>query len=211
MLLPSTPVRLSRGLPSLFILSFCFFSLFLIFNICMLTVLTHVNLSTRFPFCLISTPFHLPFFLLIATEGFGSSSTHQAPQTHTCSHKMSHSPNRERNYKVRINLWKMPVWTGPVDVDSSGQNKLNWNHLLYWCSAFNYPLMRQRQWDGLWDGNRESHCESNKKREDDGEEGGRTGGRDLGFCLVAITVQSGRNVCGTKWSVMGNRLLQLHI
>lgn len=25
--------------------------------------------------------------------------------------------------------------------------------------------------------------------------------------LVAITIQSRRNVCGTKWSVMGNRLL----
>lgn len=32
----------------------------------------------------------------------------------------------------------------------------------------------------------------------------------VAFFLAAITIQSGRNVCGTKWSVMGNRLLQLH-
>lgn len=34
--------------------------------------------------------------------------------------------------------------------------------------------------------------------------------RGLASFLVAITIQSGTNVCGTKWSVMGNRLLQLH-
>lgn len=35
--------------------------------------------------------------------------------------------------------------------------------------------------------------------------------RGLASFLVAITIQSGTNVCGTKWSVMGNRLLQLHV
>lgn len=33
----------------------------------------------------------------------------------------------------------------------------------------------------------------------------------VGFSLKVITIQSGRNVCGTKWSVMGIRQLQLHI
>lgn len=63
----------------------------------MLTVLTRVNLSTRFPFCLISTPFHLPFFLLIATEGFGSSSTHQGPSnTHMLTQNEPQSKQGEK-------------------------------------------------------------------------------------------------------------------
>lgn len=51
-----------------------------------------------------------------------------------------------------------------------------------------------------------------KGREDDDADRGRTKtGVGEGFCLVAITIQSRRNVCGTKWSVMGKRLQQLHI
>lgn len=57
---------------------------------------------------------------------------------------------------------------------------------------------------------RERHCKGEKGREDDDADGGRmkTGEVGAGFCLVAITIQSRRNVCGTKWSVMGNRLQQ---
>lgn len=139
--------------------------------------------------------------------------SHNPTQTHT--HTISFKPNRRRNYKVRAKQWKMAEWK--EDVDWSRQNKLNRNHLPYWRSAFNYPLMRQRQRDGLDErvGKREEEQEGEKgwwwwrgerAREWNCEEVGVGGG----FFLVAITIQSGRNVCGTKWSVMGNRLLQLN-
>ena len=63
------------------------------------------------------------------------------------------------------------------------------------------------------DSEKERHCKSKKGRERTMavKERENDTGRGGGFFLVAITIQSGRNVCGTKWSVMGNRLLQLHI
>lgn len=132
-----------------------FFSL--IFNLFMLTLLTCVNLSTLL-FCLISTPF-LPFlggpadcywrlWQLINTYRLWDTHTHtlSLSHTHTHAHTISFKPNRRRNYKVRAKQWKMAEWK--EDVDWSRQNKLNRNHLPYWRSAFNYPLMRQRQRDG---------------------------------------------------------------
>lgn len=183
----------------------------------MLTLVTCESLSTFF--FLISTPtFHILGVLLIATEGFGSSSTHTAFQTNThtlsLSHTQVHTHNKlQSKQEKKLQSESMAVKTAEwrVDVDWSRQNKLNWNHLLYWRSAFNYPLMRQRQQDGLWE------RERGTLQEEGGERGGwrwrrgRMKREGVGFFLAAITIQSGWNVCGTKWSVMGNTLLQLHI
>ena len=80
-------------------------------------------------------------------QAFRHKRTHSLSHNHTHAHTISFKPNRRRNYKVRAKQWKMAEWK--EDVDWSRQNKLNRNHLPYWRSAFNYPLMRQRQRDGL--------------------------------------------------------------